>query len=75
MLRSEEIGEGPQPPIQVRVVSMLGGSRDRVAEFLARVVFDGQYAVDVTVEAQRADRVVRGADQMRIVMSSSAVGR
>ena len=43
---------------------MLGGARDGVAELLAGVVLDGQHAVDVAVEPERADHVVRRPDQV-----------
>src|SRR5215471_354967 len=43
---------------------MLRRARDRVTEFLARIVFDGQHAVDVAAESQRADHVVRRPDQV-----------
>src|SRR5712691_353905 len=64
VLRGQEIGQRLQPPVKMRVVPVLGGARDRVAEFLARVVFNGQHAVDVAAETQRADHVVRRPDQV-----------
>src|SRR6266496_3783951 len=40
------------------------GACDRVAEFLARIVFDSQHAVDVAAETQRANHMVRRPDQV-----------
>ena len=59
VLGGEIISQRLQSPVQMRVVPVLGGARDRVAEFLAGVVLHGQHAVDVAAEIQRADHVVR----------------
>jgi len=64
VLSGEEVGERLQPPEQVGVVPVARRASDRLAEFLAGVVLGREHAVDVTVEAQRADHVVRRADQV-----------
>src|SRR6202034_4470819 len=46
------------------VVPALRRARDRVAEFLAGIIFDGKHAVDVATESQRPDHVVRRSDQV-----------
>ena len=64
VLGGEEVRQRRQPPVQVRVVVVMHGARDRMAELLAGVVLDGQHAVDVAADAQRADHVVRRADEL-----------
>src|SRR5262249_4354859 len=64
VLRGQEVRQRLQPPVEVRLVVTLRRARDRVAELLAGVVLDRQHAVDVPVQAQRADHVVGRSDQV-----------
>ncbi len=64
VLRGKEICERLQPPVEVGVVPVLRRAGDRVAEFLAGIVFDRQHSVDVAAETKRADHVVRRTDQV-----------
>ena len=64
VLGGQEGGQRGQPPVEVPVIPVLGGARDRLAELLAGVVLDRQHAVDVAAEIQRPDHVVRRPDQV-----------
>src|SRR6266545_7730945 len=64
VLGGQEIGQRLQPPVEMSVVPVPCRPRDRVAELLTGVVFEGEHAVDVATEPQRADHVVRRPDQL-----------
>src|SRR6266571_5305182 len=64
VLRGEEECERFQPPIEVSIVPVVSRARDRVAKFLAAIVFYSQHPIDVAAQTQRANHVMRRPDQV-----------
>src|ERR1700682_2501548 len=64
MLRGKEIAQSLEPPEEMGVVALMNGPRDRLTELLAGVELQRQNAVDVRIDGQWTDHVVRGANQV-----------
>jgi hypothetical protein len=62
--RGQEVGERGQPPVQVRIVMVVGRTRDRVAELLPGIVLDRQHTVDLATDPQRTDHMMWRPDQV-----------
>ncbi len=73
VLGGEEVRQRLEPPVEVRVVPVMRRPRDRVAEFLAGIVFDREHSVDIAAESKRADHVVRRSDQVVAAQRLEAV--